>query len=724
MQKSEPSEDFEFPDDPTLFDAEYSDPDIEIIESLPVNAQPRAVGSTQDDTSSSVIVDIDDCNDDSEPGAENTSIPSLDELSVIELGEDDLELVDAAPQQVIRQSKTVALFEDGDPVTRVPLRSTTQSRALSQSHSIPEQVNSPPRRTAISEEFEDEKTTVADSDGARPIPAELHRPTSAELHRPTPAKVYGVDAQGHRLEFVFDGPLTTCGRGRSSDLRLASDGAVSRKHFVINRLQDGTYVIADQGSINGTMLNGIKISQSELFHGDRIQVGESKLHFVHSPTPPTRERQITPAPGHTSTEKGSRWKMGNTFGTHALLLIVVLLAFDAYQYWLSTSSHVNANTVHDAMQAYMKGIAAANDEKWDQAAKQFNAAKEQNPDLTAIPNQLQRAMDERKAQQTLAGLQTTLAEARSGSNDASRQKALQRTKALLETIPVKSVYYEEGRQLLLKVPTRRDDSPQPLAKASADTPGSMPETKANIPTQTDDLSDPIAAPDVEEVEVLEQEVSQKDDSKEPTEESWKIDQDSQSKKTARRAKSFREGFALYANKKFDKAKKLFRNLSQRGSNSDRERARKTLARVEEFHVKYRSGRKAYALRDWAKASDELERAFQLDRQVMGGTGAFAKELAPKIATAKGHVGMTFFETGQYALSFKQMRQASKFRASIPTVSTLRRALDKKARELFEQAVKKGKGNPAEAKKICRIVMSMVSVKSELYLNARKLERSL
>ncbi|WP_055075674.1 FHA domain-containing protein [Pseudanabaena sp. 'Roaring Creek'] len=71
--------------------------------------------------------------------------------------------------------------------------------------------------------------------------------------------------------------------GRTSELRaihpevpLDYDDAVSSRHALINRRDDGSYVLRDIGSSNGTLLNGIEIKSLvdiPLKDGDRIAIG-------------------------------------------------------------------------------------------------------------------------------------------------------------------------------------------------------------------------------------------------------------------------------------------------------------------------------------------------------------------------------------------------------------------------------------------------------------------
>lgn len=70
------------------------------------------------------------------------------------------------------------------------------------------------------------------------------------------------------------------GRVRDVDLRLQDDG-VSRHHVRIDRNDDGSYVLSDLGSTNGTYVAGESVSASRILRdGDKIFVGDSVLRFA------------------------------------------------------------------------------------------------------------------------------------------------------------------------------------------------------------------------------------------------------------------------------------------------------------------------------------------------------------------------------------------------------------------------------------------------------------
>jgi pSer/pThr/pTyr-binding forkhead associated (FHA) protein len=85
------------------------------------------------------------------------------------------------------------------------------------------------------------------------------------------------EAAGSRI--LLDLATTTAGRHPDSDIFL-DDITVSRRHAEIIREGD-SYTVRDAGSLNGTYVNRERIDQpAPLTHGDVLQVGKYKLHFL------------------------------------------------------------------------------------------------------------------------------------------------------------------------------------------------------------------------------------------------------------------------------------------------------------------------------------------------------------------------------------------------------------------------------------------------------------
>ncbi len=87
-----------------------------------------------------------------------------------------------------------------------------------------------------------------------------------------------VTNDGQIFNFPISKDKVSIGRSNDNDLILA-DNTVSRYHTEIQKRKND-YIVADLGSYNGTRLNGKSIQKVFLKHGDKIQIGSSKLTFL------------------------------------------------------------------------------------------------------------------------------------------------------------------------------------------------------------------------------------------------------------------------------------------------------------------------------------------------------------------------------------------------------------------------------------------------------------
>ncbi|HAC92422.1 MAG TPA: sigma-54-dependent Fis family transcriptional regulator [Planctomycetaceae bacterium] len=90
------------------------------------------------------------------------------------------------------------------------------------------------------------------------------------------ATVIRGTASEKRYELDASQPLRI-GRGSGCQI-LLSDPLSSRTHAIIS-YEDGTWMVADAESRNGTLVNSHRITDVKLNHGDRIQVGSTELLF-------------------------------------------------------------------------------------------------------------------------------------------------------------------------------------------------------------------------------------------------------------------------------------------------------------------------------------------------------------------------------------------------------------------------------------------------------------
>lgn len=68
------------------------------------------------------------------------------------------------------------------------------------------------------------------------------------------------------------------GRSRGCSVRVL-DPRVSRRHAVIVETLD-RYLLVDVGSTHGTWLNGRRVRECDLSHGDTIQIGDTRFQFL------------------------------------------------------------------------------------------------------------------------------------------------------------------------------------------------------------------------------------------------------------------------------------------------------------------------------------------------------------------------------------------------------------------------------------------------------------
>ena len=83
---------------------------------------------------------------------------------------------------------------------------------------------------------------------------------------------------GAGSRFTLGSDVVVLGRHPRSDV-LLDDISVSRRHADVRRASSG-HVLRDLGSLNGTYLNGARVDESALRHGDELQIGRFKLAFL------------------------------------------------------------------------------------------------------------------------------------------------------------------------------------------------------------------------------------------------------------------------------------------------------------------------------------------------------------------------------------------------------------------------------------------------------------
>ncbi|MBL8910699.1 MAG: FHA domain-containing protein, partial [Archangium sp.] len=93
---------------------------------------------------------------------------------------------------------------------------------------------------------------------------------------PLKLEIIGGPDQGKKKK--FKGVRMVIGRTPGVDLQL-SDASVSRRHVELIYGDEGV-MMKDLGSGNGTKVNGTKVAEKKLDHGDVISIGKTQIKFI------------------------------------------------------------------------------------------------------------------------------------------------------------------------------------------------------------------------------------------------------------------------------------------------------------------------------------------------------------------------------------------------------------------------------------------------------------
>lgn len=95
-------------------------------------------------------------------------------------------------------------------------------------------------------------------------------------HRNVQARLINI---AYQRAYDLGSSTVTLGRESGNDI-VIQDISASRKHAQLTCTPQGVWVIADLGSTNGTIVNGVSIATQPLRSGDRIVIGKTEFQFV------------------------------------------------------------------------------------------------------------------------------------------------------------------------------------------------------------------------------------------------------------------------------------------------------------------------------------------------------------------------------------------------------------------------------------------------------------
>jgi pSer/pThr/pTyr-binding forkhead associated (FHA) protein len=115
---------------------------------------------------------------------------------------------------------------------------------------------------------------------APPAPVLMAPPSQPMVPGPTPrvGRLVAVAGPHASMVFALQTAEVSIGREAGRDIFLPNDNAASRRHARIVR-EDQGFVLYDEGSSNGTFVNGGRITRAVLTPGDTITIGGTELRF-------------------------------------------------------------------------------------------------------------------------------------------------------------------------------------------------------------------------------------------------------------------------------------------------------------------------------------------------------------------------------------------------------------------------------------------------------------
>lgn len=156
------------------------------------------------------------------------------------------------------------------------------SQAISVNDVVQFGTQGPTVRVAVAETGFEQKPVPQTPQNVQPTQFQQQTPVAQNVQQASPpaanpsapAQLDFVDSAIHSAPFKLVKPQIWLGREPSCDIVFQQDAVmVSRKHAEITN-QNGAFLLTDNNSFNGTLVNGQRIStQTPIYHSDEIQLG-------------------------------------------------------------------------------------------------------------------------------------------------------------------------------------------------------------------------------------------------------------------------------------------------------------------------------------------------------------------------------------------------------------------------------------------------------------------
>lgn len=326
----------------------------------------------------------------------------------------------------------------------------------------------PPRKPAPKPPMPETGDGVETTDPGGPAPDVLAQARREQDDRPSPGDatlVYDKNKGRPRLPaedaprlLVIAGPrkgtghalveeLTTIGRGEGNVV-VIPDISVSRQHSRVEK-QAGRWIVHDQGSGNGTRVNGKPVDRYPLQHGDEIEMGDTKLKFVEpggvlvkgarAPAP----RLESGAPEITGDKAPPRGSLKRRAPLYLAIVAGLAIVFAAglvkkrrQEAADAAAAAQGAESREFAQKRFQEGVALLKQGKWVEARDKLKIAAELDGQDPEIARYLESAQTEAPRAQQLAAARAAL-----------QRRDYAGARAALEGVPDDSALAESAHEL-------------------------------------------------------------------------------------------------------------------------------------------------------------------------------------------------------------------------------------------------------------------------------------
>ncbi|MBW1807264.1 MAG: FHA domain-containing protein [Deltaproteobacteria bacterium] len=511
--------------------------------------------------------------------------------------------------------------------------------------------------------------------------------------------------------------------GRAPDCHVVlPDQLVSRNHAAIEHREDGWYLV-DQNSGNGTFLNDERISESLLYDGDLIQIGDAAITFTAPGSEPPADRprvektmmlQASDAGVVQGTQAGPVPKPKSK-RTRLIIIagcIVVLIGILGIAKKLTSSSGPSPEEIaaqkkqaqikrhqeleKQAREAFEKVKAMAKEERWTEAlplirkvAAVLSKDKMVAEYLTTIEREdaASKAMVEAQAKVAVDDFESAI--------------------GILNTIPKESMQAEKAQILKKQMETKRLDYKLEAARKALDT---KEYEKVVI------LADEVLSADPSNTAAAELKHRAEAKLHKPVVSAGRRKKRKRIVRppTIRKSRTLLIGDCLVD----FRAAKIDGALAKATTSGVSSEGNKQLRKFQKLYS--RGTELARNPGQAPKAEKFLLQALTLSKKLGGGKGKITKDLHAKLGKVYFVKGVDAHNRRRYPQAFSAYKSALKYRPDLKQAQTRMATLEGEARKLYETAYVIKSTQPDKAIIHCKTVMKMVKSNNYAYGRCKKL----